>query len=253
VLGKGQVVGTRTAFPLTDAPNSPQTISLGVDYKHFDQTINVAAGQGLNTPISYTNLSVIYGGSWTSSLLLGGLSASANFGPRGIPNNQDTFANKRYKGEANYFYVKLDGSLTVLLPRQFKLSVRFDGQYAVEPLILNEDFVITGADGVRGYYEAETLADIGVKGSIQFQSPMLTLKTLSLGDMFVFYDAGRADELAALPGEPGTTELRSAGAGLDLLPGKYFTGALTWADPLANGPNTRRGHSKLLFIVRGSF
>jgi hemolysin activation/secretion protein len=74
-----------------------------------------------------------------------------------------------------------------------------------------------------------------------------------LGDVFVFYDAGRAHELAVLAGEPGNTELRSVGAGLDLFPGKLVTGTLTWADPLANGPNTRRGSSRFLFIVRGSF
>jgi hemolysin activation/secretion protein len=253
VLGKGQIYGARGAFPLTDALGSPQTLTLGVDYKHFEQTINVQPGQGLNTPVSYTNLSVAYAGSWSSNLLLGALSTSANFGPRGAPNNQFTFANKRFKGDANYFYVKADGTLAVLLPKGFKLTLRLDGQYAVEPLILNEDFAITGADGVRGYYEAESLADMGVKGNAQFQSPAFTWKSLPIGDVFVFYDAGRADELAALPGEPGTTELRSAGAGLDFFPGKPLTGTLTWADPLVTGPDTRRGSSRFLFIVRGSF
>lgn len=253
VLGKGQIYGTRVAFPLTDALSLPPTITLGADYKHFEQTINVAPAQGLNTPVSYTNLSVAYAGNWSSNFLLGGLSASANFGPRGAPNNQFTFANKRFKGEANYFYVKLDGTVAVLLPKGFKLTLRLDGQYAVEPLILNEDFAITGADGVRGYFEAETLADIGVKGSAQLQSPALNWKSLPLGDVFVFYDAGRADELASLPGEPGTTELRSAGAGLDFFPGKPVTGTLTWADPLVTGPDTHRGNSRLLFILRGSF
>lgn len=253
VLGKGQIYGTRVAFPLTDALGSPQTLSLGADYKHFEQAINLSAGQGLNTPVSYTNLSVSYAGSWAATHLLGGLSATANFGPRGAPNNQFTFANKRFKGDANYFYVKLDGTLAVLLPKGFKLNFRLDGQYAVEPLILNEDFAITGADGVRGYYEAEALADTGLKGSVQLQSPALNWKTLPLGDVFLFYDAGRADQLASLPGEPGTTELRSVGAGLDFFPGKPVTGTLTWADPLVTGPDTHRGNSRFLFILRGSF
>jgi hypothetical protein len=37
------------------------------------------------------------------------------------------------------------------------------------------------------------------------------------------------------------------------LPGKWITGSLTWADPLATGPNTKRGDSRLLFDVRGAF
>ena len=76
---------------------------------------------------------------------------------------------------------------------------------------------------------------------------------MPLGDVFVFYDAGRADELAALPGEPVTTELRSVGAGLDILPGKPVTGTLTWAHALATGLDTHRGDSRLLFIVRAAF
>jgi hemolysin activation/secretion protein len=253
VLGKGQIYGSRLGFPLTDALISPQSITLGADYKHFDQTINLKGTPGLNTPISYVNLSVAYAGNWSSDKLIASSVATANFGPRGIPNNQDTFANKRYKGNGNYFYVKLDDSLTVLLPMGFKLILRADGQYAVEPLILNEDFSITGADGVRGYYEAESLSDIGIKGTVQVQSRALTWKTVPLGDVFVFYDAGRANELAALPGEPATTELRSFGAGLDVFPGKPVAGTLTWAHALVTGLDTHRGDSRLLFIVRGAF
>ena len=253
VLGKGQIYGARAAFPLNDALGSPHSITLGVDYKHFDQTINISGGAGFNTPISYTNFSLAYNGNWSSSLLLGALSTSANFGPRGAPNNQETFANKRYKGDANYFYVKVDGTLAVLLPKGFKMSFRADGQYAVEPLILNEYFAITGADGVRGYYEAESLADNGIKGSVQFQSPAFVWKTLPIGDGFVFYDIGRSDALAALPGEPRTTELRSIGAGVDFFPGRRVTGTLTWADPLVTSTDTRRGSSRFLFILRGSF
>jgi hypothetical protein len=30
-------------------------------------------------------------------------------------------------------------------------------------------------------------------------------------------------------------------------------GIFTWADPLLDGPNTHRGESRILFMVRGSF
>jgi hypothetical protein len=51
----------------------------------------------------------------------------------------------------------------------------------------------------------------------------------------------------------GASTLRSWGAGLNLLPGKWITGSLTWADPRVDGPDTRRGDSRLLFVVRGAF
>lgn len=258
VLGKGQIYGSRLAFPLTDAPGMPQSLTFGVDYKHFLESIALASqtsetGQTVNTPISYVNLSFAYAGSWTSDLLQGSLVSSANFGPRGAPNNSDTFANKRFKGSANYFYTKIDGSLAIRLPKGFQLSLRADGQFAVEPLITNEDFSITGANAVRGYLEAESLSDSGLVGSVQLQSPIWQVKAWPIGDVFFFYDAGRSRVIDALPGEPGAVTLRSWGTGLNLLPGKPVTGILTWADPLSDGSNTRRGDSRLLFLVRGAF
>jgi hemolysin activation/secretion protein len=254
VLGKGQIAGARFAFFTDESPLSPQSITLGVDYKHFDQSIALASTSGsINTPITYSNFSVAYGGSWRGDRLSGSLSSAANFGARGVPNEPDTFANKRYEGQPNYFYVKLDAALTATLPAGLQLILRADGQYAVEPLITNEDFAITGIDGVRGYLEAEVLADKGLKGSVQLQSPTFKLRSLALGNIFAFYDTGRAEIIDPLPGEPAHTELSSAGLGLNLLPAYWLNGQLTWADPLRNGPYTHRDSSRILFLLRGGF
>lgn len=253
VLGKGQIFGTRLGISLDDAPTALQSLTLGVDYKHFRETIGLAGSPALVTPISYVNLSLAYAGSWSSDLVQGTLGTTADFGPRGLPNDSTAFANKRFKGEGNYFYVKIDSSLIARLPIGFQLILRVDGQYAVEPLITNEDYSITGADGVRGYLEAEVLGDNGIKGSLQLQSPIAQWHALPLGDVFVFYDAGRSDIIDPLSGEPASTTLRSWGAGLHVLPGKWINGLLTWADPLVDGPNTHRGNARVLFVVRGSF
>ena len=258
VLGKGQIVGARLAYYVSDLPTAPQSITLGVDYKHFRQTIGLADTQNggtqqVNTPITYTNLSLGYAGTWSTNRIAGSVSTAADFGPRGIPNDPTAFANKRFEGQPNYFYLKLDGSLVAHLPAGFQLTLRADGQFAAEPLITNEDFAITGADGVRGYLEAEVLADKGLKGSVQFQSPNAKLHAFTLGDLFIFYDAGRANIIDPLSNEPASTTLRSWGAGLNLLPSYWLNGVLTWADPLRDGPNTRHGDSRFLFSVRGSF
>jgi hemolysin activation/secretion protein len=253
VIGKGQIYGTRFGFPITDAPGMPQSLTLGADYKHFRETIGLPSSPALVTPISYVNLSLAYGGNWVGDPVQGALAATANFGPRGAPNDTNSFANKRYKGYPNYFYMKLDGSLYFRLPKAFLFSVRADGQFAVEPLITNENYSISGADGVRGYLEAESLSDSGIKGSAQLQSPPFVWQKISFGDVFVFYDEGHAMVIDPLQGQAGTTTLRSWGGGLHLLPGKWLNGSLTWADPLVNGPNTRHGDSRLLFVVRGMF
>jgi hemolysin activation/secretion protein len=131
--------------------------------------------------------------------------------------------------------------------------LRGDGQFATEPLVTNEEYSITGADGVRGYLEAEVLATKGEKGSVQLQSPIARLHTWALGDVFVFYDAGRANVIDSLAGQQASFALSSYGAGFHLLPAYWLNGSLTWAYPLRNGPDTHRGDSRILFVVRGGF
>ena len=253
VLGAGQIFGARLAYPLVDGLLPLHSLTLGIDYKHFRETIGLEGAPAVVTPISYVNLSLGYSGFWSSDRWQGSFGATTNFGPRGVPNNPQTFADKRYRGRPNYFYLKIDSSWMAHLPKGFQLLLRANGQFAPQPLITNEDYTISGADGVRGYLEAEVLADTGYKGSLQLQSPFLTWSKRQLGDLFVFFDAGRTDFVDPLPGEPATTELRSWGAGLHVLPGQPITGLLTWADPLSDGPITHRGDWRVLFVIRGSF
>jgi hemolysin activation/secretion protein len=254
VLGAGQIFGTRFTYPLVDTLAPAHMLTFGIDYKHFRETIGLEGNPAVITPISYVNLSAGYSGYWSSSdWWQESLGATVNFGPRGVPNNPQTFANKRYRGRPNYAYLKLDSSWMAHLPKGFELLLRANGQFAPQPLITNEDYSISGADGVRGYLEAEALADTGYKASVQLQSPVMPWGKKQLGDLFVFFDAGRTDSVDPLPGEPATTELRSWGAGLHVLPGQPINGLLTWADPLSHGPITHRGDWRVLFVIRGSF
>ncbi|MGO9988409.1 MAG: ShlB/FhaC/HecB family hemolysin secretion/activation protein [Steroidobacteraceae bacterium] len=253
VIGKGQIIGTRFAFWLGAVPSAQQSLTLGVDYKHFDETINLASSSPVATPISYTNLSAAYAGMWASNVLTGTLGTAVDFGPTGLPNSPTAFADKCFQCQPNYWYLKLDGSLVAHLPKGFQLILRTNGQFAVEPLITNEEFSLTGADGVRGYLEAEVLATKGFKGSVQVQSPVAQVHAFALGDLFLFYDAGRANVIDPLPNQQSSFELSSWGAGVHVLPRSWLTGSLTWADPLKNGPITPRGDSRFLFVVRGAF
>lgn len=253
VLGAGQIYGARLAYPLGSVLLPTQSLTLGVDYKHFRETIGLAGSPAVITPISYVNLSLGYSGYWSSELFQGSFGATGNFGPRGVPNNPTSFANKRFQGRPNYSYLKLDGAFTAHLPKGFQVLLRADGQFAPDALITNEDYSISGADGVRGYLEAEVLSDSGLKGSVQLQSPPLSWGKMPLGDAFFFYDIGRTNTIDPLPGEPRAMELRSWGAGVHVLPGQAINGLLTWADPLADGPFTARGDWRVLFLLRGSF
>ena len=270
VLGIGEITGLRLAYPFVTDAASNQSVTFGVDYKHFRNVINENATTAYDTPITYVNLSFAYAGLWRSKVLTTTLSMTANAGPRGVVNNQNAFANDRDEARDNYFYLRSDLAFEFKLPADFSLRLRAAGQAAAEPLITNENFSIAGIDGVRGYLESEVLGDKGIKETVQLTSPGWHNHDRVLGDAYAFFDAGRTWVIDSLACEPTGTgiNLRSWGGGFDILPGQKVTGSLSWAKALdsatdlgaaaasgcpASGPATLAGQSRVLFFLRGSF
>jgi len=270
VLGIGEIAGLRLAYPFLNDAGSNQSVTFGLDYKHFRNVINQNATTADDTPITYLDLSLAYAASWRSELLTTNFGVSANAGPRGVVNNQSAFGNDRALARDNYFYLRGDLAFDLKLPANFRMRVRAAGQAAAEPLITNENFSIAGADGVRGYLESEVLGDQGIKETVQLFSPGWRAHKRLLADAFAFVDAGRTWVIESLPCEPSGTglHLRSVGGGFDILPGQLVTGSLTWAKALdsatnlgpvattacpASGPATLAGQSRILFVLRGSF
>jgi hemolysin activation/secretion protein len=252
VLGIGEIASLKLAYPIPDTGATLQSVGLEADYKHFRNTINQDATTALSTPISYINLGANYTLFSRTGPLTTTFTASANGGGRHMAGSSVDFANDRFHGRSNYFYVRADLMTTWRLPGNFGLRLRAAGQGAAEPLIANEDFSLAGIDGVRGYLEAEELVDTGIKGTAQIFSPPWKYHGRNLGDVFVFYDAGRGRVIDALPGQPAFMEMRSFGAGLDLLPGEKLTGSLSWAYAFDTAIATRAGDSRVLFMLRGS-
>jgi hemolysin activation/secretion protein len=259
VLGKGQIIGARLSVPLLELPGDTQSLTFGVDYKHFHNTLDLSTTGLQIEATSYLNASVAYGGVWQrlspsgSPLQSGSVTVTANLGPRGVANSDVDFQAARIQGRGNYAYLRLEGAFTTRLPADMELILRAAGQAALEQLVVYEQESISGSDGVRGYLEAEDLGDTAVKGTVQLQSPAVSRHGYSFADGFVFFDAGQSHYIDALSGEPDDVDLRSFGAGLDLLPGRSVTGSLTWADPLLPGPRTKAHDSRLLFDLKGSF
>jgi len=252
VLGTGSVYGLRWMNPLP-VSDSAQSIALEADYKSFSQSINVSSGSGLNTPIDYISLSAAYSGARNAAKLQADWTTSLNFGFSRAPYNADQFADKRYGALPNYFYIRSEGGLTWLLPAQFSAALRLSGQYAVDPLISNEQMAIGGAFSVRGYLEAEELGDSALRGSLQLGAPPLVLLSGRLRfDEFAFYDLARDFTLDPLADQPRHSDLRSWGLGLKMDGGSRLYGALTWAYPLIDGSRTLKGSPMLLFVIRGS-
>jgi hemolysin activation/secretion protein len=251
VLGTGTVYGLRFLQPLP-AQGTAQDVALEVDYKDYKQSILTTSASGLNTPVDYVSGSASYTLAQRSTSHQLDWTTTASFGVPEVPYNTEQFADKRYGATPNYFYLRTDAGYTLVLPKGFTAALRLTGQYSVDPLISNEQLAIGGAYSVRGYLEAEELADSAWRSSLQLGTPALNLlKTRVHVREFVFLDAARAFTVDPLPGQPRQVELRSWGGGVDFDAFNGFNGVLTWADPVVAGSVTRAGASTLLFDVKG--
>jgi hemolysin activation/secretion protein len=254
VLGKGSIYGLRLPINFVNRSDFSSTLTYGIDYKHFQQSIQVNPVTGLNTPNSYLEFSGDYAAGWRTERLQATLDTAAYFGSPEIVNDANHFAAARYQGRPNFFYLRANTAVTYLLPGGLHFTARLAGQGAVEPLVSNEYFSIAGADGVRGYLESEEFGDDALKGTLQLASPQWQLWShAAVADGFVFFDDGHVTFLASLPGQPTHAELRSTGAGIEMSVAHNFTGLLTWAYPLAPGPITQEHASRVLFLVRASY
>ena len=261
IFGRGYAYGARLILGVENTAETTQNVTLSAEYKDFLQAINPLSNPDpnnpsapLDTPVRYINLSADYGGFWRGARLQQSFDTSVNFGLRNLASSVSEFENKRFEGHPNYFYVRSSYSIGAHLPADFTILVRLSGQVAVEPLISNEQFSIAGADGVRGYLEAEELADKALKGTLQFGSPRWKFwRGGDYAEVFVFYDGGVIETIDPLPQEPASATLRSWGSGLNLSFFDHLTGSLTWAKALTEGSITHRGDSRFLFSVRGTW
>jgi hemolysin activation/secretion protein len=217
VLGASRVLNAQLIFPIVNEANASHSLHFGAAYKKTDELISLSGPHPeYRTPIQYAGLTFGHDSVWRVPQGEWTLSSSVNFGLRPF-NDAEEFANKRYRGRPNYFDLRADGSYRRELGDWLEARVRGSGQYAVEPLIGNEQFPIGGASTVRGYLEAAELGDVGLAGSFEFGlKPRRYLGEHLLASTYLFYDAGIVMALKPLPGEDRRSDLASAGIGLNL-------------------------------------
>ncbi len=256
VLGKGHVYGVRYILSLDPGSNLSPTLTLGSDLKRFDESVFLASGPGLETPIKYLNWSVAYGLSAVREHMTTAFTIAANFGIRGLLNDPAEFESKRAGAKPDYIYWHADASHVRPLPWGTEIALRFSGQYSTEPLINNEQFAIGGVDSVRGYLEAEDLGDLGFEGSIELRSPRLS-SIFGIHPQeayaYTFYDAGVANLIDPLATQVARFDLQGWGFGGRLSGLAGFDASLDWAHPLVSTTNESAHGSRIHFHIRYAF
>ena len=252
VLGNGHIYGARLILPLPSVDQYSHSLTLGADYKRFDQTVLFGSDTS-STPISYMPFTAMYSASIQAPESLTQLTAGVNFSVRGVGNNQQEFENKRSGARADYFYLKADVQHTHNLPAGLSLFARMDGQVSGQPLISNEQFSAGGVESVRGYLESEVLGDSGVHATLELRSPQLIRNLAMVKDFHAhaFIDGAHLYVNQALPGEQASYPLASTGLGMQLKTVRNLNLNLDVAWPQMDAGRTLKGdlraHARLWY------
>jgi hemolysin activation/secretion protein len=267
VLGDGYQVGLRAMYRLPSQKNY-QALSIGVDFKNFNQNIFVASELASKAPIRYIPMTLGYTYSGADEQAEADFNVSATFGLRVIKRldcldasvagctPEDQFTLKDFSSRENFAHIGIDGSYSRILFDDVSAVLRFAGQFADSHLVTNEQFGIGGGSTVRGYFQSEVVGDRGFAASSELVGPSIAQYLPSfVGDLraFAFFDGGVVGVIDPLPEQEGSFSLASLGGGMRIKLFKHLKGDLTVGVPLISRPESRRGKPRVNFSVKGEF
>lgn len=269
VIGPGQILGSRAVITLPTRESLFHTLSVGVDYKHFDQTVKLG-GDGFSSPVTYYPVVASYGATFQTEKFTTQLNAAVTYNLRPLSDDALTFDNKRYYASPSFTHFNVDVSHTHELPEGFQLYGKVQGQVADGPLVSSEQFSAGGLDTVRGYLESETLGDNGVVGNVELRSPNIgELLQKQMKDetgqgqarftvfndwrFFGFADAGTVTVLHPLPEQQSKFDVWSYGVGARFKMFNYLNGTLVYSVPMVSQAYTEARNPRVNFRIWGEF
>ena len=255
VAGNGRVIGGRAVISLPQLKNFYHSISLGIDYKHFEQDVAIADTDS-TTPVTYYPFSAAYSGSWIGKGYETDLNASVNLHFRGLGSSQLDFNNNRSGADGSFLYFRGDLAHTHDLPGGFQLFVKAQGQASGNPLVNSEQFSGGGLGTVRGYLESEELGDNAIFGSMELRTPSLgdvLGKSVNDWRFYVFGEGGLLTIQDPLPEQQEQFRLASVGLGTRIKLQDHYNGSFDVGLPLDNGPETQAYEPLLTFRVWAEF
>ena len=255
-VGVGNIYGARAIFPLPGLQDFNHNLTLGADYKDFQETTQLLGVDAQNTPIDYVSFVTTYRGNWIHETAKTALTAEARIAPRGFGNTTKEFTQKRFGAKPNFAFLKL----RLQHDRQFLLDtllkIDLQSQISDSPIISNEQFTVGGIGSVRGYLEAQQLADDGLVGSLEIQTPSLAKHIgdfLSDLHFLTFIEGARLRIQEPLPGQIKRFTLASSGLGFRVSALDGMNAELLWAVAFNENGDINAGDSRIHFKLGYEF
>ena len=219
-IGTGIIIGARYIIPLPDYGNFSHNVTLGLDYKDFEETVGTEGGE-LQTPISYMPLSASYGTFLNNRKSTTALNGTVNLLLRGLLSNMDEFDDKRFKTRGNHMYFLGSIEHNRELPWGLRVREKLDGQVSDQPLISNEQYSAGGMDTVRGYKESTAVGDNAFRSttelwsdSTDFGAKVGKSESKLIFNPFIFYDVALLWTRQPLDGQDDNVALHGTGLGV---------------------------------------
>ncbi|WP_426425297.1 ShlB/FhaC/HecB family hemolysin secretion/activation protein [Bradyrhizobium genosp. A] len=269
IIGPGEIIGSRAVITLPTLPNLFHTLSVGLDYKHFDQTVKIGT-DGFSSPVTYYPMVATYTATFQDDKFSTQLNAAVTSNLGTISSSPGDFDAKRYQASPSFTHLNLDVSHTQELPLGLQLWGKVQGQVADGPLVSSEQISIGGLDTVRGYLESEVLGDEGVVGNLELRSPNVgdllqkqmkdetgqgapRFTTFNDWRFFVFTDAGQAHVLRPLPEQQSQFDVWSYGVGSRFKVFNYVNGMIAFSVPMISQTYTQARDPRVNFRIWGEF
>ena len=283
VAGRGEILGMKGIFTLPSMDGFFHSLSVGFDYKNFDQNVIIAGATDV-TPISYYPVNATWDGTWVHSKEVAvptdtdanatervetgttELTVGLTVGLRGTGSTQTSLERNRFGADGNFIYIRGSLAHTQKLPKDWELYAKIHGQAGDQPLVNSEQFSGGGIGTARGYLEAEAQGDSGLFTTIELRTPSLLPKIKKGGDpknaddetghewrFYGFFDAGTLTLHDALPSQASSFRLASAGFGSEIRLWNHFSGMLEFALPLTSLSNTKAHDPRVNFRVGSDF
>jgi hemolysin activation/secretion protein len=256
VIGDGKIIGGRYILPLASSATFGHSLSLGVDYKDFNESVNLVGADRINTPIEYLKAVAEYRGWRNSDKGRFGFATGLHMGLRGFFDGRREFDDKRSGARPNFVYWKGGVDYHRSLPGGLALDTAVDIQLADSPLISNEQYAAGGVSSVRGYYESQSLGDHAVRGSIELLSPDFgnsISERFQQARLLAFVDGAYLNVREALGGQDETFRLSGAGIGGRVKAFDSLSAYFYWAWAMNSVGDVDAGDQRAHFQVEFGF
>lgn len=261
VLGQGDILGLRWIRPLRARPGYSHSLTLGVDYKDFRESVVLQGADQVNTPIAYLPFSLGYEGTLQQAAGQTRIGATLGFAVRGLFDDDveclpgvvmNEFACKRYLARPNYAWLRLELKDSHAFAAGWGLASRVAAQVASGPLISNEQFTAGGVDSVRGYKESNSSGDDGWLAGLELRTPSLAGRVAGgMTDLtlYAFVEGASLRVREALPGQQSRFDLLGAGLGLRFAGKAGYRGSLDLAQAFRDAGQVRDGDGRVHFAL----